>query len=99
MTTTPLSHEEQALREELDHRESDGIEVSLLWSRADGSLTVAVADARTAERFELPVGPEQARDAFQHPFAYAAFGGLLPEGPASALTVEQAVAELERERQ
>jgi hypothetical protein len=97
MTTTLIPQNEQALREELDYRESDGVEVSLLWSRADGSLAVAVLDARTAERFELPVEPEQARDAFQHPFADAAFRGLLPEGPTSDQAVEQAVAELERE--
>src|SRR6266576_5189551 len=96
--TTTLSHtDERGLREELDYRESDGIEVSLLWSRGEGSLAVAVFDARTAERFELPVGPEQALDAFQHPFAYAACRGLLHEGPESAQVVEDAVAELEQE--
>ena len=34
---------------------------------------------------------------FQHPFAYAAYGGLLHEGSESAQIVEDAVAELERE--
>jgi hypothetical protein len=97
MTTTLINQDEQALREELDYRESDGIEVSLLWSRADGSLAVAVLDVRTAQRFELPVEPKRALDAFTHPFAYAASRGLLPEGPASAQTVERAVAELERQ--
>jgi hypothetical protein len=97
MTTTLIPQDEQALREELDYRESDGIEVSLLWSRDDGSLAVAVRDGRTGERFELPVEPEQALDAFQHPFAYAACRGLLHEGPESAQIVEDAVAELERE--
>lgn len=88
MTTTAISHEEQALREELDFRESDGIEISLRWSRADGGLTVGVRDGRTAERFELSVEPEQARDAFQHPFAHSAFRGLLPAGCAGEQTVE-----------
>ena len=96
MTTTLIPKDEQAL-EELDSRESDGIEVSLLWSKADGSLVVAVFDARTAEQFELAVEPEQAHDAFEHPFAYAAFRGLVPEAPASELAVEQAVVELERQ--
>jgi hypothetical protein len=82
MTTTLISTQEQPLREELDHRESDGIEVSLLWSRADGSLAVAVRDARTGERFELRVEPEQALDAFRHPFAYAGFCGHACEGRA-----------------
>ena len=58
--------------EELDYRENDGIEVSLLWSRADNSLSVFVVDAKTDELFELPVRVEEALDAFRHPFAYAA---------------------------
>jgi hypothetical protein len=96
MTTTLIPQDEQAL-EELDYRESDGIEVLLLWSRADGSLVVAVRDGRTAERFELLVGPEQALDAFQHPFAYAASSSLVPEGGAGAHAVDEAVAELEQQ--
>jgi len=83
MTTTLIIDEEQALREELDCRENDGIRVSLVWSRADGSLIVAVRDARTAERFKLSIGPEQALDAFKHPFAYAASSSLVPEGGAA----------------
>ena len=95
MATTTISYQEEALREELDHRESDGIGVSLLWSKADGSVTVAVLDTRTADRFELSVEPERALDAFKHPFAYAAFSGLLPEPAADAH--EGAVNELQRE--
>jgi hypothetical protein len=83
--------------EELDYRESDGIQVSLLWSRANGSLAVAVLDARTAERLELPVEPDDAFEAFQHPFAYAAFCGLLPDEPTGAQAVEQAVVELQQQ--
>jgi hypothetical protein len=83
--------------EELDYRESDGIAVSLIWSRADGSLAVVVRDGRTGERFQLPIEPERALDAFRHPFAYAAFRGLLPDGTARAQACEQAVSELERQ--
>jgi hypothetical protein len=58
--------------EELDYRESDGIEVSLLWSRSDNRLSVLVLDRKTQELFELPVRGDEAIDVFRHPFAYAA---------------------------
>jgi len=57
---------------ELDYRENDGIEVSLLWNRADDSVSVFVTDARSQDAFELTAAPEAALDAFKHPFAYAA---------------------------
>ena len=58
---------------ELDYRSSDGIEVSLRWRRSDDQVFVRVADAKSGERFEIPVAGEHALDAFQHPFAYAAW--------------------------
>jgi hypothetical protein len=58
--------------EELDYRESDGIEVSLLWSRATNDLSVLVADTKTDELLELRIQPHEAMDAFRHPFAYSA---------------------------
>ncbi len=57
--------------EELDYRENDGIEVSLLWSRISNSLSVRVVDTKTDERFRLAVQPHEAMDVFRHPFAYA----------------------------
>jgi|KBSMisStandDraft_5_1062788.scaffolds.fasta_scaffold509114_2 hypothetical protein len=62
----------QTLFTELDYRENDGIEVSLLWSRATDKLTVLVCDTRTDESFELAADPTRARDIFNHPYAYAA---------------------------
>jgi hypothetical protein len=56
---------------ELAYRACDGLEVALLWTPADNRLTVAVADARTGDSFELSTRPETALDAFHHPFAYA----------------------------
>jgi hypothetical protein len=55
---------------ELDYREGDGIEVSLLWNRRDNSLSVYVFDGREDMSFELAVTPIEARDAFLHPFAF-----------------------------
>jgi hypothetical protein len=73
--------------EELAYRVADGIEVSLLWSRADNSLTVRCADARTEERFVVAAEPTNALDVFNHPFAYAAHHciGYRIHGEAEAL--------------
>jgi hypothetical protein len=57
---------------ELAARESDGINVRLLWHPVDNALTVSVEDARVGHRFRLAVAPERALDAYYHPFAYAA---------------------------
>jgi hypothetical protein len=58
---------------ELDRRTGDGIEVRLVWCQNDGHVTVAVADTKTGEAFELPVREgEHALDVFHHPYAYAA---------------------------
>lgn len=64
--------QECARFEELDYRENDGIEVSLLWSRQDDGLSVLVVDSRRAETFELSVAAGEALEVFNHPFAYAA---------------------------
>jgi hypothetical protein len=58
---------------ELAFRESDGVQVLLLWDPRDDALTVEVEDSRDGHRFELKVvDRRQALDAFYHPFAYAA---------------------------
>jgi len=62
---------------ELDSRESDGLEITLVWYPAEDAIAVKVLDTRTGERFEFPVDASRARDAFDHPFAYAAV--LSPE--------------------
>jgi len=61
---------------ELAHRENDGLEVSLLWNRDDGSLTVSVVDTRLGTALELPVGDASPLEVFYHPFAYAARRGF-----------------------
>ena len=59
-------------RTELAQRQNDGIEVSLFWSRSNGSVSVEVRHLATEEIFELDVDPALALDAFYHPFAFAA---------------------------
>lgn len=57
---------------ELAARESDGINVLLLWHAGSDALTVSVEDVRIGDCFQLAVAPERALDAFYHPYAYAA---------------------------
>jgi hypothetical protein len=57
---------------ELAERHGGGIVVRLFWRRGEDSVRIAVADEQTGEEFELNVAREQAYDAYNHPFAYAA---------------------------
>jgi hypothetical protein len=57
---------------ELDRRQSDGIEVRLLWNQTDDQVIVAVFDAKTGDEFELQARPQRALDVFHHPYAYTA---------------------------
>ncbi|HEV2256139.1 MAG TPA: hypothetical protein VGS06_23570 [Streptosporangiaceae bacterium] len=61
---------------ELAYRQGAGIEVTLLWHRTSGVLTVSVTDAASAASFEVPVAADQALAAFHHPYAYAAAHGV-----------------------
>jgi hypothetical protein len=65
-----------SVRKELAHRNSDGIDVWLLWSPAADELFVVVHDRRVDELFELEVDACHALDAFEHPYAHAAFRGV-----------------------
>jgi hypothetical protein len=56
---------------ELDRRQGDGLDVTLLWEPGSDHLYVAVADLRTRERFRIRVDAGRALDAFHHPYAYA----------------------------
>jgi hypothetical protein len=62
-TTQPTFHE-------LDHRETNGIEVSLLWNTRDGSVSIYVYDTRTGGSREALVPCDCAREAFLHLFAF-----------------------------
>jgi hypothetical protein len=59
-------------RRELAHRTSDGIEVTLFWSKATDRVTIAVLDSHSEESLEFDVDGSAALDAFTHPYAYAA---------------------------
>jgi hypothetical protein len=57
--------------EELAYRAGSGISVALLWSRADGHLTVVVDDVVADQRFEVAARADNALDVFYHPYAYS----------------------------
>ena len=58
---------------ELDHRSSDGVDVTLLWSARTNRVFVSVADDRDDSFFHFEVAPAEALDAFHHPYAYAEY--------------------------
>jgi hypothetical protein len=60
-------------RRELDHRYTNGIDVTLSWCPVSDLLFVTVLD-EPGDFFELVVEAHEALDAFHHPFAYAAAG-------------------------
>jgi hypothetical protein len=69
---------------ELDSREADGLEITLVWYPEEDAIAVRVLDTRSGERHEIPVDAADARDAFEHPFAYAAEPDELFELPLAA---------------
>jgi hypothetical protein len=78
-------------RRELAHRSSDGIEVTLFWTKPSSRVTIAVLDSVCDEALEFEVDGGAALDAFNHPYAYAAArracGLTTPPVSAAALTV------------
>jgi hypothetical protein len=64
-------------RVELAKRKSAGIQVTLLWAEDTNAVAVLVHDDSTDDQFELSVEPgASALDAFEHPYAYAAWLGV-----------------------
>jgi hypothetical protein len=57
---------------ELAQRLSGTDEVLLFWNPEIDTLELRVRDVATGTGFQLNVTPEQALDAFHHPYAYAA---------------------------
>jgi hypothetical protein len=55
---------------ELDSREASGVKVDLLYQRTGNLVLVHIHDEQAGE-LQFPVPPENALDAFHHPFTYA----------------------------
>jgi hypothetical protein len=58
---------------ELAHRADSDVEVSLRWRRIDNSLTLLLLEVATGVEFEFSIPPDDALDAFNHPYAYLPF--------------------------
>jgi hypothetical protein len=56
---------------ELANRSNAGLEVTLFWSRSNGTdeIVVCVFDNRTGSYFEITADPRDALDVYYHPFA------------------------------
>jgi len=72
----PERHAAAPVIRELDRRQSDGIDVGLLWNQTADQIVVSVLDAKTGDAFTIQVDAREALDAFRHPFAHAAFRGI-----------------------
>jgi hypothetical protein len=57
---------------ELDARETSELEISLFWDRLRNRVQVLLVDRITAEVSAIDAAPEDALDAFWHPFLYLA---------------------------
>jgi hypothetical protein len=69
MAITQITVSDHAPRE-LAHRANDGLEVTLFWEPATDELTVCVCDQRRGAYFVVQPRPDQALDAFYHPYSY-----------------------------
>jgi hypothetical protein len=61
---------EKAKARELAHRITSSVEVTLFWRELDNALTLRLVEVATGIEFEFCVRPEDALDAFNHPYAY-----------------------------
>ena len=55
---------------ELAHRATSDVDVTLLWRQVDNMVTLRLVEVGTGVEFEFGVRPEDALDAFNHPYAY-----------------------------
>lgn len=70
---------ERAKSRELAHRVTSDVEVTLLWRKRDNFLTLRLVEVATGVEFEVGIRPEDAMDAFNHPYAYLSCRAAEPE--------------------
>src|SRR5262249_29166267 len=68
LSTKEMTMEPATAKRELAHRASNGVNVSLFWTKVGDLLTLDVYAQRLAEFFELEVPKDRALDAFHHPY-------------------------------
>ena len=62
--------EVRARLRELAHRAGSDVDAALFWRPEDDTLLLLLVEVPTGVVFEIPVLPEDALDAFNHPYAY-----------------------------
>ncbi len=67
---TNLQPISRAKARELAHRVTSCVEVTLFWRKIDNALTLRLVEVATGIEFEFGVRPEDALEAFNHPYAY-----------------------------
>jgi hypothetical protein len=73
-----MFHQASDWLQELAFRESDRIEVALLWDSVEDRVLLNVRDGRTGEWFVCGVDRAEALDAFRHPFPMRRDDGPAP---------------------
>ncbi|MDX6521468.1 MAG: hypothetical protein QOJ31_1480 [Gaiellales bacterium] len=63
-------------RRELANRSANGIDVTLTWDSVADSVTIDVFDNGSGEAKTFAVRPDQAMNAFRHPYVYAGLDEL-----------------------
>lgn len=63
-------------RRELANRSANGIDVTLAWDSAADSVMIEVFDHGNGHRKAFAVRPDQAMNAFRHPYVYAGLDEL-----------------------
>jgi hypothetical protein len=71
---------------ELAHRTGSDIEVSLYW-HADNSLTLLLVEVPTGVAFEFGIEPQDALEAFNHPYAFLPTVAVDPRLDAPTITI------------
>jgi hypothetical protein len=56
---------------ELAQRQAGGVEVLLIWHPDNDSVEIVLEDQATGAGCEVEIAPQDALDAFYHPYAYA----------------------------
>lgn len=85
METLPAKYqpEQEPDTAELDHRSDGFIDVKMMWHRPTETVYITLEEIAARHAYAFVVAPENARDAFVHPYPYMDGAGLMAEGAAA----------------
>jgi hypothetical protein len=85
MTSHPATDAPSAVEpadwRELAIRESDGLQIALVWSKSADRVKIAVFDQQLDEWLDIHVPNDEALEAFHHPFSYGTDHGPSATSP------------------